>query len=249
MLFPSSRGGLSALLIIGAIVYFSGAWPWITNKLKGLDTTCYSALADIGGSMTQPICGALANGLSFMDRMGGMAHERIARLGDSLGLSNSVGVLQEYTQKVASQAAGLRSSQDALAQLIARGPNLSGAGSLNQQLQQAVDSFAIGQSYLVDAKSPQQALPWLQAGASMPQGFGLLSQLSLAQAYASGSQGIPKDTGSAQTYLKQANGSIEMLMGNNSPQAQQILKMLPVPPGELQNQIQRAIKQMQLDVK
>ena len=85
--------------------------------------------------------------------------------------------------------ASLSSSSDVLGRMLLAGPQSIGGGSAAQQFQQAIDGYSIGQRYLTQNNNPSMALPWLTRSAEQPQGYGLLSQLSLADLYRSGGTG------------------------------------------------------------
>jgi len=143
-----------------------------------------------------------------------------------------------------SNIASLASPADNLASLIHKGPGGVWGGGVSP-FQQAIDSFAIGQSFLKQGDSASAAVPWLQQGAAQPQGFGVMSQLSLANLYAGGANGVVADPQRAQYYLQEALRSMATLSGSNTKQSQQLLKNLPGSPEKIKSDIEKAILQLQ----
>jgi hypothetical protein len=151
--------------------------------------------------------------------------------------------LAQFTNQMQAKVSGFTSSGDNLARMLAAGPQgLSVSGM--QPFQKAIDSFAIGQNYLNKNGASAQGLSWLQLGAGQPQGYGLMSQLSLGNIYATGAQGVPANPALAQHYLRQANSSLSILSNSNTPQAQQILGTLPATPDQMRQDIERAMRQL-----
>lgn len=238
----SARNGLLVIIIIIAAVYYSGAGSWALNSMKGLDSACYSGLGRLGAQAANPVCAALAKGLSAVDDFANTVDARIERWRYGLFGSDGIDKLSNMASSFGNRVSGLSSSGDDLARMISNGP--SGFASAGQQsFQQAIDYFAIGQGYLNGGAS-SQALPWLQQGARQPEGFGLMSQLTLGNLYANGGQGVTPNSQRAEYYLNQAQQSIAVLSANNSPQSQQLLKTLPQSPQKIQADLERAILQI-----
>lgn len=235
--------GISGLLIIVAVLYFTGAGSWLWNNVKHLDTVCYGAVEQAGASMASPICDAVGKGVAVLDTaLSGIGDKLNSweeqTFGDTSGISG-------MTSSIGERLGSLASSSDTLTRMMQAGPgSLSGA---RQSIQQAIDSFTIGQGYLQQGgdASSAQAVQWFQSGAQQPQGYGLMSQLELGNLYMTG-QGVPQSNQTASVYLQQASNSITTLMGSNTPQSQQLLGSLPGSPQQVKLQLDTAIRQLRM---
>jgi hypothetical protein len=236
------RGGVGALLLVIALLYFSGASNWLWSRVQGLDTQCYSALMRVSPKMSNPICGSLAKGMAAISDVSTNIGEHITRWKNRLMGSSFTG-LKGMTSSISDRIAALASSSEALTSMIHAGPaSLQRSGG--QSLQQAIDSFTIGQGYLGKGGQESQALEWFRQGAQQPQGYGVMSQLALGNLYIGGGQGLQPNPQMAQAYLQQAKNSIAQLSASNSPQAKQLLQTLPGSPQHVQAQIDQAIRQL-----
>ena len=239
---------LLGLIIVIAGLYYSGAGTWAWNHIKGLDEGCYTALSSgVMGRMgvAEPVCGTVAKGIAgleqVVDGVSATIHTKLAGLFGS----DNLDTLDSYSASLKEKFSSLASSRSSLMDMVREGPSgLKGGGSLSQQLQQAVDSFTIGNGYLNQQGGAAQAVPWLQQGAMQGQGFGLMSQLTLGNMYAQGGAGIAQNPAAAQAYLQQAQASLGMLTNSNSPQAQQVLQSLPASPEVMKQQLEQAIRQL-----
>lgn len=238
MIGPARSGGFLVLIVI-AVIYFSGAGSWMLARLKGLDSNCYSGLAQLGAQVANPVCAIIAKTSAGIEEFADSIGQRLEHWQSSVFGSGGVDRLRSLASGLGDGVASLASSGDALSELISSGP-ASLANTGQQSFQQAIDSFTIGQSFLKGGGT-EQALPWLQQGAQQPQGFGVMSQLTLGSLYANGGQGIAVNPQRAEFYLNQARQSITLLSGSNSPQARQILSSLPGSPQKIQTDLQRAI--------
>lgn len=238
-----ARSGVGGLLFLLAILYFSGAGSWLQTRiqrLSGVDVSCYNVLSQVSVGAANSVCGTLTSGMAAMGNISQQAEEIWLSLKQAVsGLFGGASV-DNYLAEMSQKVSGLTSSREALERLMQQGPS-----ALGQSFQQAVDSFAIGNQYLQRGGNAAQALPWLQQGAAQPQGFGLMSQLALGQLFANGGQGVPANPQVAQFYLQQAQQSLGVLSGSNSPQAQQLLQTLPASPQQIMNQITSTLRQMQ----
>lgn len=238
MIKPARNSGLLILIIIAAL-YFSGAGSWMLRSLKGLDSQCYAGLSQLGAQVANPVCAMIAKTSASITEFNDSVGQRLQRVQQSLFGGAGLDKIQSLAAGLGDELATLASSGDALAEMMRSGPSsLANAGQ--QSFQQAIDSFAIGQG-LLRGGGTVQALPWLQQGALQPQGFGVMSQLTLGSLYANGGQGIAANPQQAEFFLNQARQSISLLSGNNSPQAQQLLRSLPGSPDKIQSDIERAM--------
>lgn len=238
------RGGFGALLIVMGILYFTGAGNWLWSRVQELDSACYTGLMRVSPSIASPVCGAIEKGITAADGF-------FASTGDSLKrfeerVSNSLGFteLNDSVSGMVTRIGALASSNETLRAMMQQGP-----GSLRlatgQSLQQAIDSFTIGQSYLNYSGGESQALEWFRHGAAQPGGYGVMSQLALGNIYMGGTNAsVTQNPQLAKAYLEQAKQSISALSRNPSPGAQQVLQTLPASPQTVQAQIDQAIRQL-----
>lgn len=241
MIGPARSSGLVILIVIAAL-YYSGAGSWMLARLKGLDSQCYAGLSQLGAQVANPVCAMIAKTSASIEQFSDSIGQRLEHWQSSIFGSGGVDKLRSLASGLGDNVASLASSGDALTKLMSSGPaNLATAGQ--QSFQQAIDSFTIGQGFLKGGGTAQ-ALPWLQQGALQPQGFGVMSQLTLGSLYANGGQGIAVNPQRAEFYLNQARQSIALLSGSSSPQAQQLLSSLPGSPQKIQMDLERAIREI-----
>ncbi len=239
------RGGILGILILAGVIYSTDAGGWLWARVKNLDDSCYAGLTRIDAALANPICGGLAKGIEGIEKATTNVSGMLAGWSQRFMGNSSVNAVEYFTSGMREQLQKIASPQSTLAQMMSAGPQTKmSSTSTTQQLQQAIDSFAIGQHYLTEAGQPSQGIPWLQRGAEQPQGFGLMSQLTLGSLYTQGGQGVPANPQAAQAYLRQAKDSIVLLSASNSPQAQQLLKTLPASPQNILSQIDRILRDM-----
>ncbi|MES2983929.1 MAG: hypothetical protein V4735_01930 [Pseudomonadota bacterium] len=246
MVFAASRGGLVAILLVVGLLYFSGAGTWLWVRVQNLDDQCYMAVAKMNMPVANPVCGGLAKGIEALSHVGQALDGQMQRFAGLFGGDSQMGQLSGMGARLQDNIASMVSPESQLAKFMHRGPGYSTGARVEEQFQQAVDSFAIGKLYMNDSSTTGQAMPWLQRGAAAPGGFGLLSQLTLGSMYAQGGQGVSQDPQLAEAYLTQAKQSLGVLSGSNTPQSQQMLQTLPASPQELQRQIELAIQQLRI---
>lgn len=238
------RGGMVGILLIGSALYFTDAGSVMFRNIRGLSDNCYGAISGAGSSISYPVCGALSRGVDGLERFGSTVSATLngwrQRVMGNRGLSG----LDSLTQELHGRLAGLTSSNENLTQMMRRGSGVANSGSAAQRLQQAVDSFAIGQRYLSDPEQASQAMPWLKRGAAQPEGFGMMSQLTLGNLYRHGGKGVQANPKVARAYLQQARDSLATLSSSNSPQALQLLQALPATPQAMQQQIDQAMREI-----
>ncbi len=231
--------GLGGLLIIIAIICFSGAGSWVWKNVSQLGMTCYTALESAGGTRATPICDAIAQGVAKLDSaLDGLSQKFQSWKESTFGDTSS---FDAVTSSIGDRLRGMASSNDTLTRMMNAGPSSFGSET-RQSMQQAIDSFTIGQGYMKQGTS-SEALAWFQQGAQQPQGYGVMSQLQLGNLYMTGN-GVPQSNQTASVYLQQASNSISTLMGSNTPQAQQLLSSLPGSPAQIKLQIENALRQL-----
>lgn len=244
----AARGGgslLVILLVIG-VLYFTNAGTWLWTRVTQLDENCYTALSTSRAASVAPtVCGGVAKAIAAMEDGKALLQQRIQdvvqRFMGNSGLHN----LNGYMEALKDKMRNFNLSSDQLSQLLNRGPNFSIGQSIQQQFKDAMDSFAVSQYYL-QGNNASQALPWLQQGAAQPEGFGVMSQLTLGNLYAQGGNGVDANPQIAEYYLNEARNSISTLSGNGSPQAQQMLQNLPASPQAMIQNIEQILRQLQV---
>ncbi len=240
--------GLGGLLVILAVLYFTGAAGWMWERVKQLDEQCYRMMTDMGMHAGLPACQGIGKGVSSIDgfiqsfdnpRTG--IWERITAPFSGSAFESMVGDL-----RITSSLAKLGSSKDELAQRMRIGPESMPMGTtLRQQVRDAVDNFSIAQRYINDGGGSDRAIPWLQQGARV-QGYGVMSQLSLGDLYARGTDGVAANPNAAMQYYAQAYKSIDVLQRSGTPESQSMLKALPADPQDVKNQLLRAVQELKI---
>ena len=244
------RGGLSltGILVIGAILYFTGAGTWLWNRTKQLPAACYAMLNDIGTSMGQQACDGLAGLLSSVDDGTTGVLDRIK---DKVGVGQGLANMEDYANELfariggnSSSLAGLTSSGSRLRELMDQQPIvLPSIADSGERLRMALDQFVIGQHYLQGAQTAK-ALPWLQRSAEQPGGYGVLSQLTLGDMYRNGGYGVGQNTNVSRQYYEGALRSITQLQANGGGDARQLLGSLPSAPEQLKAQLSEQLQRM-----
>ena len=245
----SINAGLGGLVVVGALLYYTGAGDKLWASVQRLDASCYSAMSSLGSQIANPVCGTLSKAIDGLGDAGGQIRQSAQAAWQSMfGQMKSSGA-QEWaslSQQLGQKIGGLASSSEVLSKMMGEGPRGFSGASASQQVQQAFDSFAIGQHFLADnGNGASQALPWLQQGASQP-GYGLMSQLSLGDLYRTGGNGIPANQAQAQVYYQKAMDSLGVLSQTNTPQAQQLLRSLPASPQVIGQQLRTVMQQMRV---
>lgn len=242
------RSGMSltGILIIGAVLYFTGAGAWLWARVKQLPAGCYSLMADIGTSAGEPLCNGMSRAL---DSVGDGTSGVLDRIKDKVGASGAN--MEDYANTLFSQIGGgdsslssLTSSGSRLREMMGQQPIvLPSITDSGERLRMALDQFVIGQHYLQGANT-SQALPWLQNSAQQPGGYGVLSQLTLGDMYRTGSYGVNPNSNYARSYYEGAVQSISSLQGAGTPESRQLLGSLPMPADQLKAQLLQQVQQM-----
>lgn len=229
--------GLGGILIIVALLYFTGAGAWLWQGVNKLDDGCYEVLADIGTSTGSAVCRGITRGL---ESVGTVVDDVSARLDRVFGRAQEQ--VEQFSVSGLGSFGDLASPSEALSRMMARGPDMAIGGDLRGQFQQAVDSYAIGWNYLQRGDGAGQALPWLKQGAAQPNGYGMMSQLALADMYRAGRGAVAADPALARAHYMQAKASLDLLMASEAPEAQQMLRSLPTSPQDMSRQLDAAIR-------
>lgn len=245
---PKSGGsGILVMILMIGVLWYSGAGGWMWQRVQRFGDDCYGMVAQLGVSAANPVCGGVTKAIAAMDsagqRLSAQIHGWTSGAGVSVAAAGNSFSLQSIGDAVQQRLSGLGSSSQELSQMMGAGPQSLLRGNAAQQLRNAVDSFSIGQHYLQDG-SATQALPWLRHGASLPSGYGLMSQLSLGDMYSRGAGGVTADPVKAQYYYQQAQQSLNSLSTSPTPQGQQLLKSLPASPQVISQQLNQAIEQL-----
>lgn len=239
--------GIGGLLVVAALLYFTGAGGWLWDRTKELEGQCYGALAQAGTTTGGGICGGMGSAVNALDKIFSDFGGTVRGWWDGLKGSFSTDSLPSLAGdlRLDSALARLGSGQEALRQRMQMGPqSLGSMQSVSEQVRGAVDSFAIGQRYLAgDGSSSYRAVPWLQQGATVP-GYGVLSQLRLGDLYSHGATSVAPNPQAAIGYYSQAHQSIGLLQQSNTPEAQRMLQALPASPGQIQQQLLATIREL-----
>lgn len=251
-----------SLLVLGGVLYISGAGGWLTDRIAKLPQSCYAGLSGQQAvcAGVEKVSAAVVSAANYT----GAALDGITGRNGGGSLPSSLPTSANFN--TASVAAGVDLSQlrmpdwanlntQALSQKLAMstnmqglmrsGPSVSLGSSLNgnQQLRGAVERFALGNQFANPASvnySPAKALSWHQQGAQFG-AYGFGSQMALGSAYSQG-WGGQADTQAATRYLQQALASLESLASSNDPQAQQYLHSFGASPDAMRDDIINQIR-------
>ncbi|MEJ0009840.1 MAG: hypothetical protein WDN72_04525 [Alphaproteobacteria bacterium] len=247
------RFSFTGLLVLVAVLYFTGAGKWLWEKLHTVDQQCLDISERLGATTAgATVCQALGDGVRALDNGVAQLNERFGeRMGNlrahmpgvfgSLDYNSFGARLENSLSNGTSQLAQWASPSAFSGGLMQPESAPSGAG-VRQRLQASLDNFVVGQRFM-QSNSVAQALPWLQQGAAQP-GYGVLSQLSLGNIYQQGGDGVGADPGTAASYYEAAQNSITALMQSDTPEARQMLRNLPASPQVMQQQLARTIAQL-----
>lgn len=233
--------GLGGIVVVGALLYYTGAGSWLWKGVSGLDNGCYTMLSDIGTTIGTPICAGIGRGIDALENLGDSIEERIDRARGKV--ASNVPDVNGLGQAIHARIAEFTSSSETLSHMTENGPSMQIGSNLRERFQKGIDSFAIGQDYL-DKGSTSDALPWLKQGAAQPEGYGMLSQLSLGNLYSTGSGDVPADPSQAKQRYQQAKDSLDQLMASDAPQAKQMLQSLPESPEVMRQKLDEALENL-----
>lgn len=233
--------GLGGIVIVGALLYYTGAGSWLWKGVSGLEKGCYTMLSDIGTTIGTPVCVGIGRGIDALENVGDSIQERIDRARGRV--ASDVPDVNDFGQAMHARIAEFTSSSDTLSHMMESGPRMQIGSNLRERFQKGIDSFAIGQDYL-NKGSASEAVPWLNQGAAQPEGYGMLSQLSLGNLYSTGSGDVPADPSQAKQRYQQAKDSINQLMASDTPQAHQMLQSLPESPEVMRQKLDDAMAQL-----
>ena len=240
----AGSSGCVGLLVIAGALYFSGAGNWMARQLNAINDNCYTTLSGVGAEIANPVCQGVAAGFSAADQMLMAASDKIGDMKQRILGNSNIEVMDGFVSGLAESVIDLASPSTDLTRMMSLGPNNPQTFGANQPFQSAIDSFAIGQSFLNDSGMIFQGIPWLKHGAQQPMGYGVMSQLTLGNVYLKGGPGIPANPNIAAAYLQQASQSISVLSTSNTPQSQQLLKTLPMSPQQMQREIERVTRKL-----
>lgn len=241
--------GLTGILVILAVLYFTGAGSWLWARMQAFEGQCFSMLAQAGAEAGGSVCGAFGGTVRWFDNalsdVGGTWRSLLDSVHTPIlgsGLESAVGEL-----RLTAALNRLGSSDDMISSYMRRGPAALGTQeALSDKMRLAIDSFSIGRNYIGgDGSSAYQAIPWLQQGARV-QGYGVLSQLSLGDLYRGGTNtSVMPNPQASISYYTQAFESISLLQRSGSPEARTMLDALPGKPDQVQAQLQEVIRSLQ----
>lgn len=230
--------GLGGLLVIGAILYFTPAGPWLWERIEGLPESCYALFMEMGMG-GEGVCRALGSGIEAMGDLGDRLHGQSVQVVRS---NQTMMQLDALSNQLLGNLDRWGSSGSSLDAMLRDGPRIV-TGNATQRLQGAIDQYVIG-NHMLNHSQPGKALPWFEQSARQGDGFGVLSQLKLGDMYRGG-QGVAPNPQLASQYYSQAQRSLSMLQRSDSPQSQQLLQSLPGgSTGALQAQLQQIVQAM-----
>lgn len=240
----AGSSGCVGLLVVVAAIYFSDAGSWMARQLNAINDNCYTTLSGVGAEIANPVCQGVAAGFNAANQVVAAASDKMGDIKQRILGNSSMEILDGFVSDLAENVIDLASPSSDLTRMMSLGPNNPQTFAANQPFQSAIDSFAIGQSFLNDSGMIFQGIPWLKHGAQQPMGYGVMSQLTLGNVYLKGGPGIPANPNIAAAYLQQASQSISVLSTSNTPQSQQLLKTLPMSPPQMQREIERVMREL-----
>jgi len=239
------------LIVIAAAVgifYYTNAGDRIMGALAQLEPACNQAGNQLSPAIAGRFCGAIGNGVRYLDQAAGnfkgFTEDHLAGI-LNFGRSST---LEQYSGEavggstMAQITNALSSSAQALQEKINAGP-LAANSNEASPMQRALDDFTIGQRYKNEGGADNNAVSWFQQGAATP-GYGVMSQISLGDMYRSGGDGVSADPQVASNYYAQALQSINLLEGDRSAQAKQILQSFGGSTEQLKQQLQATINSL-----
>lgn len=244
--------GFTGWAIIGGVFVFGGGGAYVAKQMDGLGGSCRVMMQNVGlsASICNPFDGGMRKIASAIPEVGSV---------DALSNFKLPGNMRQFTRELeqmvdtdAFQAAiGSDLAQhidiDALRQMDrAMGGTLDMALSETQKLSMALSQTALGNGMLSGqfggSSDPTQAVQWYEQGASMGD-YGILSQLSLGNMYASGQHTAP-DFGRAEHFYQEALLSLKSLERKNTQEAKTLLNNLPADPDTLKAQLEQQLSRL-----
>lgn len=258
LIFRSRRRrgmGLFGLLIVAGLCVL--AVPVLLGRSGSLFTSCQN-MTQSWGNTGQSLCVGLQRVFVSLHDLSGllkgkMGGVQVASGGDGSGSSwrqrweDMKARLDTGADWRGGQGASSMVSMDRVREMLQSGTGgYSGGATASEKLRNAFGSFMAGQSIGQSGSGDLESqLDWYRNGAGMGE-YGILSQLKLGSLYADGAAGMMPDAGKAYDYNMQALGSLEMLQSSSTPEAQATLQALPMEPGQLHQQLQESLRQLQL---
>lgn len=244
--------GLTGWVLIGGVFVFAGGGTYVAKQLDTIGGGCRSMAIKVG--LPTGLCSPFDGGMKTISN----AIPDVSSI-DALTNFQLPGNMRQFTRQLedlvdtsAFQAAigpdlAKHIDIDSIRQMDGMmGGTLNQALSETQKLSMALSQTALGNGMLsgqFGGSNPQQASQWYEQGAQMGD-YGILSQLSLGNMYASGNHTAP-DFGRAEGYYNQALKSLEGLQGADTREATALLQNLPTDPNTLKVQLEQQLKRLQ----
>jgi len=233
--------GLTGIVLVIGLLYFSGAGTWLWNRTKELDTSCYDLLNEVGFQAGGKVC----DGISYaIDKIGDAASAVKSRFSSNSSVEQLEAYRQDLFMRISqtNALAKLASSGDQLESMMREQPQLAGAAATaKDRMRTALDQFVIGQR--LKEASPARAVTWFQQSAGQEGGYGVLSQLTLGDMYRTG-DGVSANPQAARGYYEKAKYSLQELQNSNAPEAQAMLNNLPTNANDLTRQLNQRIAEL-----
>lgn len=230
--------GLIGILVIAAVLYFSGAGGWLWQRMERFaGGDCYALANSSQVPSASTLCDGTSKIIAWLGQLPEQYHLGMDSLKQRLGFSGSLPEFSGWKNNISQQLASLGSGTASLKQRLQEGPQQLWQGDASSQLRPAIDHYTIGIN-LLSRGSANDGISWLRSGANAQGGYGLMSQLQLGSIYSHGASGIAPDAVQAHYYYEQAKASLQELQASNAPQAKQLLQSLPISPEELKAKLQ-----------
>ena len=235
----SQRGFISMymLAIIVGVLLITGAGQYLWRNTLQLGSFCHEVIAELGIYELDDMCMGIGTSLASLknelNAMVGATH-----WGDTMDIEDFAGmVAREFSSNFGFNAPQLSGFID---------PGGLSTGSLSN-LSSSLTMGSMG-SNMLSSGNTGLGLQYLTQSANMGE-VGVLSQISLGNAYLNGTGGVPKDLGAAYRYNSMALDSINKLQGSGSPGSKQLLGALPAAPSDMTASLRGALGQIKSQMK
>lgn len=130
---------------------------------------------------------------------------------------------------------------DMVTQMLKTGKVPDFGGGAEGQLRSAMSHFSAGQASM--GSNPRGAMSWYKQGADMGE-YGLMSQLKLGSIFMQDGGSVDMNMDEAYRYNSEALNSLQTLEASNTPEADAMLRGLPVEPRQLKEQLRELLRKM-----
>jgi hypothetical protein len=142
------RSGLIGIVVVIALLNYSGAGSWAARQLSAINTGCYATLSGISQDIANPVCRNVAAFYTASADIYNSTSDKVRNYTQKLLGNTPFDVLDDLATELTENVTDMASSSSDLSRMLSLGPNNPMAFSPNDSFQNAIDSFTIGQSSL-----------------------------------------------------------------------------------------------------